>query len=197
MKRSKTKNLALMAMFLALGMVLPLLTGQIPAIGSMLLPMHLPVFLCGLLCGWPYGLILGFLTPLLRSSLFGMPPLFPTASAMAFELAAYGFFSGLFYRLFPRQGLFSIYATLILSMLLGRGVWGLVQCIQLAATGSSFTWALFVSGAFLEAFLGILLQLVLIPALLFALDKAGFVRFEVRQRKQDFLPEKESSDVQA
>lgn len=194
MKRSKTKNLALMAMLLALAMVLPFLTGQIPAIGNMLLPMHLPVFLCGFLCGAPYGAILGFLTPLLRSSLFGMPPLFPTATAMAFELCAYGFFSGLFYRLFPRQNLLSVYLSLLLSMLIGRGVWGLVQYIQLSFTGSSFTWALFASGAFLEAFPGILLQLVLIPALLFALDKAGFVPFEKRDRP--LFRRKEEKDAQ-
>lgn len=182
MKRSKTKNIALMAMFLTLAMVLPFLTGQIPAIGHMLLPMHLPVFLCGLICGFPYGALLGFVTPLLRSALFGMPIFFPTATAMAFELCAYGFFSGLFYRLFPRQNVGTLVLSLIFSMLIGRGIWGLVQYLQLSLTGSSFTWALFVSGAFLEAFPGIILQLTLIPLLLLALDKAGFVPFERREK---------------
>ena len=80
------KQLTLAALFLALGLVLPFFTGQIPQIGSMLLPMHIPVFLCGLICGWQYGAAVGFVTPLLRSALFGMPPLFPTAAAMPLEI---------------------------------------------------------------------------------------------------------------
>lgn len=75
MKHSPLKNqiydLVLAAMFLAIGIVLPFFTGQIPQIGSMLLPMHLPVFICGLICGWQYGLIIGFILPLLRMTLFG------------------------------------------------------------------------------------------------------------------------------
>ena len=65
------KNLTLSAMFLAIGLVLPFLTGQIPEIGSLLLPMHIPVFLCGLICGWQYGAVVGFILPLLRNLLFG------------------------------------------------------------------------------------------------------------------------------
>lgn len=184
MRRSATKNLTLTAMFLALGILLPFVTGQIPAIGSMLLPMHIPVFFCGLICGWQYGLIIGFVTPLLRSSLLGMPPLFPTASAMAFELAAYGFFSGLFYKLFRKKDVVSLYASLLLAMVLGRGVWGFVQYVQLSFTGSPLTWPVFVSSAFLTAFPGILLQLVLIPAVMLALGKAGFIEFHLAVRRK-------------
>ena len=79
------RSLALSAMFLALGLVLPFLTGQIPEIGNLLLPMHLPVLLCGLVCGWKYGLAVGFTTPLLRSMLFGMPTFYPSAVSMAFS----------------------------------------------------------------------------------------------------------------
>lgn len=91
------KNLTLSAMFMAIGVVLPILTGQIQQIGNMLLPMHLPVFLCGLICGWQYGAAVGFVLPLFRSVTFGMPPLFPTATATAFELATYGLVAGLLY----------------------------------------------------------------------------------------------------
>lgn len=86
MKHSKTIKLTLSAMFLALGFVLPFFTGQIPQIGNMLLPMHLPVLLCGLICGWQYGLVIGLCLPLVRSMIFGMPPIFPTGIAMTFEL---------------------------------------------------------------------------------------------------------------
>ena len=85
--KETTKKLTWSAMFIALGLVLPFLTGQIPQFGNMLLPMHIPVILCGLICGWRYGAIVGFVLPLLRYALFGMPVLFPTGIAMSFELA--------------------------------------------------------------------------------------------------------------
>ncbi len=99
MKQNNTKKLVYSALFLALALVLPFLTGQIQTFGQMLAPMHLPVLLCGFVCGPVWGLAVGAVAPLLRSLLFGMPPMFPTAVAMAFELAAYGLFTGLFYRL--------------------------------------------------------------------------------------------------
>ena len=73
MKKNAIARLALSAMFLAIGLVLPFLTGQIPEIGSMLLPLHLPALVCGFVCGWQWGLAVGFVLPLLRSMLFGMP----------------------------------------------------------------------------------------------------------------------------
>ena len=121
-----TKHLVLTELFLALGIVLPFLTGQIPEIGSMLLPMHLPVLLCGFVCGWPYGLAVGFITPLLRSLLFGMPPMFPKAVAMAFELAGYGCLAGLLFRILPLKNIFRIYLSLLSAMLGGRIIYGLV-----------------------------------------------------------------------
>lgn len=174
---TSVQNLILAALFLALGILLPFLTGQVPQIGSMLLPMHIPVLLCGFVCGWPYGLLIGLITPLLRSVLFGMPPIYPTAVGMALELASYGFFSGLFYSKLPRK-ISSVYATLILSMILGRIVWGFASVFLYQAVGKGFTWAMFLGGAFLNAIPGIILQIVLIPALVGVLQKvsrrAGF-----------------------
>ena len=92
-----TKKMTLSAMFLAIGMVLPFLTGQIPQVGNMMLPMHIPVLLCGLICGWQYGAVLGFVLPLLRYLVFGMPLLFPTGIAMAFERMTYGLVIGQVY----------------------------------------------------------------------------------------------------
>ena len=97
------KKLVYSALCLALCMVLPFLTGQIPEIGSALSPMHIPVLLCGFICGGPWGMVVGLTAPLLRFALFGMPPLFPTGLAMAFELAAYGLFSGLLYKWLPKR----------------------------------------------------------------------------------------------
>lgn len=159
------------AVCLALCMVLPLLTGQIPQIGSALSPMHIPVLLCGFLCGPLYAAVVGAIAPLLRFVLFGMPPLFPTGAAMCFELAAYGLISGLLYRNLPRSA-FSIYASLIVAMLGGRMVWGVVQLALSGLAGTSFTFPMFIAGAFTKAIPGIIVHIALIPPLVMALEKA-------------------------
>ena len=177
MKTTNVKNLTLAAMFLALGLILPFLTGQIAQLGNMLLPMHLPVILCGLICGWQFGAVVGFILPLMRFMLFGMPPIFPTGTAMAFELASYGLLAGLFYSRSRWQCIISLYRCLLAAMVCGRLVWGAVMVILLGVSGSSFTWKMFMAGAFLNAIPGIILQLVIIPAVMVALDRTGLVRF--------------------
>ena len=167
----QTRKLTCAALFLALALVLPFLTGQIPEIGKMLSPMHIPVLLCGFLCGWPWGLAVGFIAPLLRSVLFGVPVMFPGAVAMAFELAVYGALSGLLYSILPRKTR-SIYVTLIVSMIAGRVVWGIVRWILAGLSGSSFTWELFIAGAVTNAVPGIILHIVLIPVLVIVLERA-------------------------
>lgn len=167
------KKLTYSAMSLALCMVLPFVTGQIPQIGSMLLPMHLPVLLCGFLCGWPYGLAVGLIAPLLRHAIFTMPPLM-TAIPMAFELAAYGALTGLFYHLFPKKIGF-LYVDLVAAMLGGRVVWAVVRYIMMGLGGSEFSLAVFWASGFAEAVPGMILQLVLIPILVAALRRAKLV----------------------
>ena len=178
-KTSKQRiyDLILAALCMALGIVLPFFTGQIPQIGGMLLPMHLPVLLCGLLCGWQYGGLVGFVLPLLRYAMFGMPPIFPTGIAMAFELAAYGIIAGYLYNHSRWQCVISLYRSLIAAMFGGRIVWGVVRVLLTGVSGEPFTWQLFLSGAFLTAIPGIILQLVFIPVLMVALDRTGMVRF--------------------
>lgn len=161
-------------MFMALGLVLPFLTAQVPQIASMLLPMHIPVLLCGYVCGWQYGLVVGAVTPLLRSFLFAVPVMFPGAVAMAFELAVYGMMTGIFYRLFPRK-IWSIYASLLIAMVSGRIVWGAVRMTIAGITGNAFTWKLFLAGALTQAVPGIILQLVLIPILVMAMRKVRYL----------------------
>ena len=174
--KQKIKKLTLSAMFLALGLVLPFLTGQIPQIGNMLLPMHIPVFLCGLICGWQYGAVVGFILPLFRSAVFGMPVFFPTATAMSFELMTYGLVAGLLYSLSKWQCIRALYRCLVIAMLAGRVVWGVVQIIQLGVTGG-FTWQMFMAGAFLNAVPGIVVQLILIPVVMLSLNRTGLVPF--------------------
>ena len=149
------KNLVLGALFLALALVLPFFTGQIPQIGTMLCPMHLPILLAGFVCGGPVGAVVGFIAPLLRMVMFGMPP-FYVAIAMAFELLTYGLVSGIMYRkVFKKQTVGTLYG--------------------IAADAGAFTFAAFISGALLNAIPGIVVQLILVPAVVVALQKAKLI----------------------
>ena len=163
-------KMILSAFFLALAYVMPFVTGQIPEIGAMLCPLHIPVLLCGFICGWPWGLAVGFIAPLLRSFVTGMPPLFPTAVCMAFELAAYGLVAGLMHKILPRKKPY-IYLSLLTAMIVGRVVWGCAMFICLGVTGGSFTFAAFIAGAFTNAIPGILVQILLVPVLVMALER--------------------------
>ena len=175
------KKLVLSAMFMAIGLVLPFITGQIQQIGSMLLPMHIPVLFCGLICGWQYGAVVGFVLPLLRYVLFGMPPIFPTGVSMSFELAVYGAVIGLIMQQLSKRNttdsgknyVRNLYLALIGAMLAGRIVWGLVRFILARATMQPFTMEMFMAGAFLTAIPGIIVQLILIPGIMAALKSDG------------------------
>lgn len=189
MNYSPLKKLILSAMFIAIGIVLPFFTGQIPKIGKMLLPMHLPVFFCGLICGWQYGLAVGLILPVMRSAMFTMPVMFPTAVAMSFELAAYGAVAGFLYNRSKWQCIIALYRSLVIAMIAGRLVWGCVQAVLLGISGSTFTFSAFIAGAFTAAVPGIILQLVFIPAVMVALDRTGLVRFK-KARKAEACTEK-------
>lgn len=165
------KNLCLSAVCLALCMILPFLTGQIPQIGGALSPMHIPVLMCGLLCGWPYGLLIGFIAPLLRFALFGMPPLMPTGLAMMFELAAYGALSGLLLKLLPNK-ISCLYVSLIGAMLGGRVIWGIARFVLGLAVGPAFTLSAFLLGAFVNAVPGIICHILLIPPVVIGVQRA-------------------------
>ncbi len=263
------KKLVYSAVFLALCMVLPFLTGQIPEIGQALSPMHIPVLLCGFACGWPWGLAVGLIAPILRSLIFQMPPMWPNAVSMAFELAAYGFCSGILYKVLPSKirlmsatavsaffltlglaattygfylnsnaayallketaapsegfvpaadpgknwvifgliaaclGLFAwcllktratlgakknggteivewagtarVLPVLIVSMILGRCVWGLARFAMAGFSATTFPASAFLAGAVLNAIPGIILHIVLIPVLVAAMQKAKLI----------------------
>ena len=169
-KHNRLVKMILSAAFLALAYVMPFLTGQIPEIGAMLCPLHIPVLLCGFICGWPWGLAVGFIAPLFRSLTLGMPPFFPKAVCMAFELAAYGALAGLMHRILPRRKPY-IYVSLLTAMIIGRLVWGTAMFLCLGLSGGSFTFAAFLAGAVTNAIPGIILQIVLIPVLVMVLDR--------------------------
>lgn len=170
------RKLVLAGLFLALGLILPFITGQIPSIGNMLLPMHIPVLLCGFICGWKYGLVVGFVVPLLRSALFTMPPMFPIAISMAFELATYGLVSGLLYHLLSENRL-RVILSLIGAMIDGRIVWGIVSYFLFGLSGSQFTLEIFIAGAFINAIPGIIIQLILIPIIVSVLERVNLIEY--------------------
>lgn len=171
MNKLSVRRLTLSAMLLAVGMLLPFLTGQIQRIGNMLCPMHLPVFICGMICGPFWGLAVGAVLPVLRSMVFGMPVLMPAACAMAFELAAYGFVSGLLRRRLPKT-LPMLYVALVCAMIVGRIVWGIASVPIYGFAAKSFSWQIFVTNGFVNAIPGVILQLIAVPAVVAALEKA-------------------------
>lgn len=176
MKNENVKRLVFSAVFLAIGFVLPFFTGQIKEIGDSLLPMHLPVMLCGLICGWKYGLAVGLVLPISRSLIFGMPPMYPTAVCMALELATYGFVIGFLYAKSRKKNTLSVLLCLVIAMLCGRLVWGSVKAILLGVGGEAFTIQAFIAGGFVDSLPGIILQLVLIPIVMTIINKRSFTK---------------------
>lgn len=174
-KQINTKKLSLAAMFLALALLLPFLTGQVAQLGSMLCPMHLPVLLCGFFCGGWWGLLVGLLAPVLRSIIFGMPPMFPVAVCMSLELATYGLVTGVLHSKLPKKK-WMTYISLISAMILGRIVWGLVMFVCMGFDTSKFGLSAFLSGAVTTGIPGIILQLVLVPVIVMFLEKSDRVR---------------------
>lgn len=176
-KHNSLLKMILAALFLALAYVMPFLTGQIPEIGSMLCPLHIPILICGFICGWPWGLVVGFIAPLLRSLTLGMPPFFPTAVCMAFELAAYGAIAGLMHKILPRKKPY-VYVSLLTAMIVGRLVWGAAMFIFMGLNGANFTFSAFIAGAFTNAIPGIVVQIVLIPLIVMVLDNLKVLKLK-------------------
>lgn len=164
-KRNTLIKIILSALFLTLAYVMPFLTGQIPEIGAMLCPLHIPVILCGFICGWKYGLVVGLIAPVLRSIVLGMPPLFPTGLCMSLELASYGVISGIAFRMLPKKT-FYIYVSLIIAMMFGRIIWGTSMFFCYGLNFSKFGLINFWTGAFVNALPGIIVQIVLIPIII-------------------------------
>jgi len=168
--KNTSKSLTLSAMFLAMAFVLPFLTGSIPQIGSMLCPMHIPVLLCGFFCGGPWGAAVGAIAPILRSAIFGMPPMFPTAICMTFELAVYGLIAGWLHNRLPKKKIY-VYVALLIAMIAGRIVWGAAMFCCMGLDPSAFGLEAFFAASVLNAIPGIILQIILIPIIVIRLKK--------------------------
>ena len=170
---SKTKKLVITAMFVAIGIVLPLAFHTIPNAGRIFLPMHIPILLCGLIIGFPYGLACGIITPVLASLIIGMPPA-AMLPAMVCELAAYGAVSSILMRYVPVKNLFvRTYISLIGAMIIGRILFGAVNAIIFQA--GSYSMQMWLTTAFITALPGIAIQIVIIPVIVLALQKSKLV----------------------
>lgn len=174
MKKSiNIKKMTMTALFLAIALLLPSIFPPVSIVGKWFSPMHLPVFLCGFVCGWPWGLLVGFIAPLLRNLIFGMPQLI-TAVGMAFELGVYGLASGLLYKLLPKNIGFT-YVALILAMILGRCAAVCAKLVIYGMQDKPFVFAAYLSESVLVCWPGIVLQLVIIPVAIAALKKVKLI----------------------
>lgn len=192
-KINGTKKIVFAGVFFALGIVFPFITMQIPKIGNMLLPMHIPVMLCGFICGAPLGFTVGLLTPLLRSILFGAPVIFPSAVGMMFELAAYGAFCGLLYEAFAKifkSEYARLYLSMIISMVTGRIIWGAASYMLYSASSTKFTADIFFAQGFINAVPGIIIQLIIVPPI------AGRLKKEFLKSEQIKTEENLYKDIQ-
>lgn len=162
-----TKSLVKGSVFLALGIIIPYIFHATGIPGTIFLPMHIPVLLCGFILGKKYGLAIGFITPFLNSLISGMPPIYPVAIAMAFELATYGFLAGYLFK----EKNYNMYMSLISAMLIGRVVSGISNYLLLTLGGKPYALAMFLGGSFIKPIWGILIQLVLIPVIVNGIEK--------------------------
>lgn len=169
-----TKSLTMTAMMIALGLVVPPIVRMIPNGGGIFSPMHIVPLLTGLVVGPIEGIIVGVVCPLLNNVLYGLP-MGSTLIGMCFELPVYGCMTGLMMKVFKNQKeTVKVYLSLVIAMLLGRIVGGIVQSIVLGA--SNYSLQMWVSAYFITNTPAIVIHLVLIPAVYFALKKAGLVR---------------------
>ncbi|MBR5295968.1 MAG: ECF transporter S component [Clostridia bacterium] len=178
MSRSKTveiRSIVYAAVCLAMCMVLPLLTGNIPEIGQQFAPMHFPVFLCGFIAGPFWGAVVGFVAPFLRYFIFSVPVIYPQGVRMAAELLVYGMAAGLFYRYLPKKPI-GIYVSLLCAQFFGRLAWGAAQyLISVFDKSNEFYLEMVVAQTITSSLYGILIQLLLIPPIVFAMQKARFI----------------------
>ena len=171
MKLSYVKKLVFTAVCAALCLVLPMAFHSIPNAGSIFLPMHIPVLLCGLICGWPFGFVCGLLGPFI-SSFTGMPPAAVLPSMMV-ECATYGLVTGLMMKyIHTRHNIADLYISMITAMILGRVVAGFAKAWVFTPGTGAFAW---VTTSLVTGIPGICIQLVVMPAVVLALTRAKLI----------------------
>ena len=178
MKYTKSKRLVLAAACVALCVVLPIAFHFIPNAGQVILPMHIPVLLCGLVCSWPYGLLCGLLGPLLSSLITSMPPAAMLPSMMI-ECAVYGGAAGAMLCFVRTKNTYlDLYICQVVAMIAGRVVAGLAKAWILAPGTPAFAW---VTTSLVTGIPGIVIQLALIPTIVYALMRAKLIprRYEL------------------
>ncbi len=172
MTYSNVKKLVFAAACAALCLVLPMAFHAIPNAGQVILPMHIPVLLCGLVCGWPYGGVCGLVGPLLSSVITGMPPAAMLPSMMV-ECCAYGFVSGLLMKhVRTGKAVTDLYISLVSAMIAGRVVAGFAKAWIFTPGISPFAW---VTTSLVSGIPGIVIQLVLMPLVVTALTRARLI----------------------
>ena len=172
MKLTPVKKLVFSAACVALCLVLPMAFHAIPNAGQIFLPMHIPVLLCGLICGWPYGGVCGLLGPLVSSLVTGMPPA-AMLPGMMVECFVYGFASGLLMKYIrTKYATLDLYISMVCAMVLGRLVYGFANALVFNPGVSAFAW---VTTSLVKGIPGIVIQLILMPTVVFALTKAKLI----------------------
>ena len=163
----KTRKTVISGLLIAIGVFLPIIFHSMSMGGQIFLPMHIPVLITGMLLGPLYGTLVGLITPLLSSFFTGMPPAFPMLPIMVFELGTYGLVSGYFSKLFPKK----IFIPLLAAMIDGRIAAGLVVFVLSRFFGANIKPLIFLKGAIITGLPGILIQLIIIPPIVYALRK--------------------------
>jgi thiamine transporter ThiT len=172
-KMSSVKRSIITAVCIGLCVVLPMLFHSIPNGGTLFSPMHIPVLLSGLICGWPFGLLCGLAGPLLSSLITGMPPMAYLPSMMI-ELAVYGLVCGLMINLIRTKKLYAdLYISLVVALIAGRIVAGIARALIFAP--GSYSMAAWATGYFVATWPGMVIQLALIPTIVFTLMKAKLI----------------------
>ncbi|MGM9594598.1 MAG: ECF transporter S component [Oscillospiraceae bacterium] len=172
-KMSNVKKSIITAVCIALCYVIPLMFHGIQNAGSIFCPMHIPVFICGLICGWQYGLLCGIAGPALSSALSSMPPVAILPSMMV-ELAAYGTAAGLMMKLVRTKSTYAdLYISLIVAIVCGRVLAGLAKALIFAR--GSYSMSAWIAGSVVTSWPGTVIQLVFIPTIVFALMKSHLI----------------------
>lgn len=172
-KMSVVKKSIITGVCLALCVVLPQAFHAVPNAGSIYLPMHIPVLLCGLICGWSYGLLCGLVGPALSTLFTGMP-LVAYLPSMLVELGIYGLMSGFMMQIIKTKKSYAdLYISLAIAMLTGRIIAGIAKALIFAP--GKITMAAWVTSYFVTSLPGIIIQLILIPVIVFALMKARLI----------------------